>query len=48
MSALVRHFGDHADGAKVCGICDFCAPEDCVAQQFREPTRRSGMRRESP
>jgi RecQ family ATP-dependent DNA helicase len=40
MSALVRHFGDHADGARACGICDFCAPEDCVAQQFREPTPR--------
>ncbi len=38
MSALVRHFGDHADGARACGICDFCAPQDCVAQQFREPT----------
>jgi DNA topoisomerase III len=39
MSALVRHFGDHADGEKACGICDFCAPEDCVAQQFRDPTQ---------
>jgi superfamily II DNA helicase RecQ len=39
MSALVRHFGDHADGQKACGICDFCAPEDCVAQQFRDPSK---------
>jgi DNA topoisomerase III len=39
MSALVRHFGDHTDGQKACGICDFCAPEDCVAQQFRDPTK---------
>jgi superfamily II DNA helicase RecQ len=39
MSALVRHFGDHADGQRACGICDFCAPEDCVAQQFRDPTK---------
>jgi superfamily II DNA helicase RecQ len=39
MSALVRHFGDHADGQKACGLCDFCAPQDCVAQQFREPTK---------
>ncbi|MDR3718932.1 MAG: DNA topoisomerase 3 [Bryobacteraceae bacterium] len=38
MSALVRHFGDHADGERACGICDFCAPEECVAQQFRAPT----------
>ena len=39
MSALVRHFGDHADGQRACGICDFCAPQDCVAQQFRDPTK---------
>ena len=39
MSALVRHFGDHADGQKACGICDFCAPQDCVAQQFRDPSQ---------
>jgi RecQ family ATP-dependent DNA helicase len=38
MSALVRHFGDHADGRRACGLCDFCAPEQCVAQQFRAPT----------
>jgi DNA topoisomerase-3 len=38
MSALVRHFGDYADGQKACGICDFCAPQDCVAQRFRDPT----------
>jgi superfamily II DNA helicase RecQ len=38
MSALVRHFGDHADGARVCGICDFCAPQECIAQQFRDPS----------
>ncbi len=35
MSALVRHFGDLADGQKACGICDFCAPAQCAAQQFR-------------
>jgi superfamily II DNA helicase RecQ len=23
---------------KPCGICDFCAPEDCEAQQFRQAT----------
>jgi superfamily II DNA helicase RecQ len=39
MSALVRHFGDHADGQKACGLCDFCAPQDCIAQQFRDPTK---------
>jgi DNA topoisomerase-3 len=38
MSSLVRHFGDIADGKKACGICDFCAPANSVAQQFRAPT----------
>jgi DNA topoisomerase-3 len=38
MATVVRHFGDTADGRAACGICDFCAPADCVAQQFREPT----------
>ena len=35
MAALVRHFGDLADGQKPCGICDFCAPSECVGQKFR-------------
>jgi DNA topoisomerase-3 len=35
MSTLVRHFGDVADGEAPCGICDFCAPDECVAQTFR-------------
>jgi superfamily II DNA helicase RecQ len=38
MSTLVRHFGDLADGQTACGICDFCAPAQCVAQQFRTAT----------
>ncbi len=38
MASLVRHFGDAADGAQICGICDACAPEDCIAQQFRAGT----------
>jgi DNA topoisomerase-3 len=38
MSSLVRHFGDTADSRKPCGMCDFCAPERCVAQRFREAT----------
>jgi DNA topoisomerase-3 len=38
MAALVRHFGDVADGQAPCKICDFCAPSDCVAQQFRPAT----------
>jgi superfamily II DNA helicase RecQ len=38
MSTLVCHFGDLADGQTACGICDFCAPADCVAQRFRTAT----------
>jgi hypothetical protein len=38
MSTLVRHFGDLADGQTSCGICDFCAPAECVAQRFRTAT----------
>src|ERR1035437_7084953 len=45
MSALVRHFGDLADGRTDCGICDFCAPADCAAQRFRPATEaeRAGV-----
>jgi superfamily II DNA helicase RecQ len=38
MSTLVRHFGDLADGETACGICDFCAPAQCIAQRFRTAT----------
>ena len=38
MATLVRHFGDIQDGRTQCGICDFCAPDDCIAQLFRAPT----------
>ncbi len=38
MAALVRHFGDRTDTQAWCGMCDFCAPDECVAQQFRNPT----------
>lgn len=37
MASLVRHFGDTKDSKKPCGICDFCAPDACVAQRFRAP-----------
>ena len=39
MSALVRHFGDFADGKRSCGHCDFCAPQNCVAQRFRPASK---------
>jgi len=35
MAALVRHFGDFADSQTACGICDFCAPGECLGQPFR-------------
>jgi DNA topoisomerase-3 len=38
MASMIRHFGDLADSRNVCGVCDFCAPEDCVGQRFRKPT----------
>ena len=46
MSALIRHFGDTADGLKPCGHCDVCAPEAARGQSFREPNgaEARGMR----
>jgi superfamily II DNA helicase RecQ len=38
MAAMVRHFGDLADARNACGVCDFCAPDDCVGQRFRTPS----------
>jgi DNA topoisomerase-3 len=40
MCSLVAHFGDRKGSLQPCGICDFCAPGDCEAQQFREPTTK--------
>jgi DNA topoisomerase-3 len=39
MKSLVHHFGDTSDNGASCGICDFCAPVDCVAQKYRAPTQ---------
>ena len=39
MKSLVHHFGDTSDSGTGCGICDFCAPVNCVAQRFRAPTQ---------
>ncbi|HTT65967.1 MAG TPA: DNA topoisomerase 3 [Bryobacteraceae bacterium] len=38
MLGLVRHFGDYADAQQRCGICDFCAPHESIAQSFRPAT----------
>lgn len=35
MSTLVHHFGDLSDSRNSCGICDFCAAAECIAQRFR-------------
>ena len=40
MSMLVDHFGDDEDAGHSCGLCDFCAPADAIAQVFR-PLHRS-------
>jgi len=31
----VHHFGDLAGAREACGLCDFCSPATCEAQQFR-------------
>ena len=36
MAALVRHFGD-LEGARPCGHCDYCAPDECLVHRFRDP-----------
>ncbi len=38
MTAIVRHFGDTADAARPCGLCDVCSPAAATAQSFRPPT----------
>jgi len=40
MCALVAHFGDRTGSMKLCGICDFCAPDECAAQTFRAASGR--------
>nr|WP_276572706.1 RecQ family zinc-binding domain-containing protein [Nannocystis pusilla] len=38
MVHLIRHFGDREDGGEPCGLCDVCAPDRCIAQEFRAPS----------
>jgi superfamily II DNA helicase RecQ len=38
MLSLVRHFGDFSDARRPCGICDFCAPGETIAQRYRAAT----------
>jgi superfamily II DNA helicase RecQ len=42
MAMLVRHFGDLLDSQSPCGICDFCAPQQCEVQHFRAATAGEG------
>lgn len=38
MGALIEHFGDVADAARRCNLCDFCDPGGAIAQSFRPTT----------
>jgi RecQ family ATP-dependent DNA helicase len=38
MSSLVRHFGDDADAAQSCGVCDICDPAGAILRLFRRAT----------
>ena len=38
MVSLVQHFGDQADSGKPCGLCDVCAPTQCIGALFERPS----------
>ena len=38
MVHLIKHFGDQEDGGEACGLCDVCAPDRCIAREFRAPS----------
>jgi len=38
MLHLMRHFGDREARGEICGICDFCRPDDCQVLTFAEPS----------
>ena len=38
MVSLVQHFGDQADSGKPCGVCDVCAPAQCIGARFESPS----------
>ncbi|MEE8523994.1 MAG: RecQ family ATP-dependent DNA helicase, partial [Thermoanaerobaculia bacterium] len=37
MLHLVQHFGDQEDPGTACGLCDVCAPRECLVRRFRPP-----------
>ena len=39
MLQLVEHFGDRNDSGSPCGLCDVCAPAQCIALAHRAPSR---------
>jgi DNA topoisomerase-3 len=39
MVHMIRHFGDQEDSGSACGICDICAPEQCIAGGQHDPSR---------
>jgi DNA topoisomerase-3 len=39
MLQLVAHFGDEQDSGAPCGECDICAPDRCIAQSHRGPSK---------
>ncbi len=40
MLQLIQHFGDRDDAGHACGICDACAPEASLLQNFRPATEQ--------
>jgi DNA topoisomerase-3 len=38
MLHMVQHFGDLEDSGAVCGQCDVCRPESCLARRYRDAT----------
>ncbi|MCK6573149.1 RecQ family ATP-dependent DNA helicase [Myxococcota bacterium] len=46
MVHLVEYFGDRTDRGAACGVCDACAPEDCVAVRHHTPDAREGLQLE--
>jgi DNA topoisomerase-3 len=46
MVHLVEYFGDRTDRGAACGVCDACAPEDCVAVRHHTPDAREGVQLE--
>ncbi|SFS17039.1 ATP-dependent DNA helicase RecQ [Granulicella pectinivorans] len=44
MTALIRHFGDTADGTRPCGHCDACDPASATSQSSLQPPDSEELR----